>query len=58
MTTLQEVIDTRQLYYLEMQVEKLLLLNEMEPINENQWLALHYMQFNILLLSDERSSQN
>lgn len=56
--TLQEVIDTRQLYYLEMQVEKLLLLNEMEPINENQWLALHYMQFNILLLSDERSSQN
>jgi hypothetical protein len=49
--TLQEVIDTRQRYYLEMQVERLLSLPE---LNERQWHALHYMQFCIFtLFSDE-----
>lgn len=46
---LQQIIDTRHRYYLEMQVERMLSLPE---LNESQWHALHYMQFVILLLKE------
>lgn len=50
--TLQEVIDTRDPAYLKYIIETLLLLNEIKRLNEAQWLAVHYMQFCVLLAID------
>jgi hypothetical protein len=46
---LQQIIDTRLRYYLEIQVERMLSLPE---LNERQWHALHYAQFLILLYKE------
>lgn len=51
----QQILDTRQRYYMEMQVVRL--LNEPD-LNEHQWHALHYMQFCILLLKESFEPTN